>query len=60
MSLIGVALATSSTAALAQSGQSQSDHGGVEDKGGISVIAVTVTKRSENLQDVPVRGWPVL
>jgi iron complex outermembrane recepter protein len=49
MSLVGLAMATSSTAAMAQAEQAAQ-----ESTGGLAEIVVTATKRSENMQNVPV------
>jgi iron complex outermembrane receptor protein len=48
-SVIGFAMATTSSLAMAQAAQPET-----EDQGGLEEIVVTATKRSENLQDVPV------
>jgi iron complex outermembrane recepter protein len=48
-SFIGLAMASTSTVAMAQATQPET-----EDQAGLEEIIVTATKRSENLQDVPV------
>ncbi len=53
-SMIALAVASVSTTAMAQNAAADAQPQAVEDEGGLGDIVVTATKRSENLQDVPV------
>ena len=53
-SMIALAVASVSTTAMAQDAAVDAQSQAVEDEGGLNDIVVTATKRSENLQDVPV------